>query len=147
MILPYNIMRIFGACVPFFRPLFSALNFATEYHKFPPKKKKKKLYFQAVPSPPTAGLLWPARAPRGYSRPECQRDSSYFFFISQLQRPQFTLEPAPEPRIFTLELLRSPPFSLYRGTYLLKCGPNPPPPPRPQSSTIQGFVISMITLY
>ena len=44
-----------------------------------------------------------------------------------------TLEPAPKPRIFTLEPLRRPPpphFSLCRGTYLPKCGPSAPPPPR-----------------
>ena len=100
------------------------------------------LYLQAVPSPPTAGLLRPAQtrsvrpAPRGYSRPECQPDTSY---NSALETPNFMLEPAPETRIFTLEPLQSPPFFTLPWHIPTKMWAECPPPPPPGVWPLKAF--------
>ena len=71
---------------------------------------------QALPSPPTAGLLWQARtqsvceAPRDYSRPECQPDASYMSapenpisHSSPLQSPSFARSSPLRMMISTVE--------------------------------------------
>ena len=74
-----------------------------------------KFNFQAVPSPPTAGLLRPA--PWSYSRPKCNQIC--VLQVCSIRRPE-TTNSSSSP-------LQSPTFSLRRGTYLLKWGPSAPP--------------------
>ena len=141
--------------VPHERPPFSALiaalehiiftndktKSALEHHHFPFFAAPENIIFKiSLPSSCSlqlvAGLLQPARtqsvraAPRGYSQPECQPDTSCKVSSGD---PYFHAR-ALEPRIFTLDSLQSPHFSFFRSTYLPKFGVSaplsPPPPPR-----------------
>ena len=65
--------------------------------------------------------------PRVSGWPECQPDTSY---KSVPETPTITLELAPEPRIFTLEPLRSPPIFHFAVAHTYQnLGRVPPPPP------------------
>ena len=101
--------------LPFQRPSFS-----------------KFLYLQAVPSPPTAGLLRPARtrsfrpASRGYSRPECQPTRP----TSRLQRPQFHARAPSRALHFHARAAPEPPIFLFAVAHTYQNVGRVPPAPR-----------------
>ena len=152
--------------VPFERPPFSALNFcsrAYHFHKWPPpppKKKKKKKnplrsitilqflrygdhhfqnfftvkLFRRRPRPvhsaaSSAPGLQPARVPARRVLQVSSRDPH--FTLEPAPEPRiFMLEPAPETRIFTLDSLQRPPFfTLPWHVPTNIWGECPPPPP------------------
>ena len=106
----------------------------------------KFLYLQAVSSPPTAGLLRPARARsirpalRGYSRLECQTHPTNqlrrppISRASPLQRPTFSRSRPLQRPAFSRSSCSRAHFSLRRGTctYQNVGRVSPPPPSREQ---------------